>query len=205
MSIMLIAVTSFMIALSGALVPGPLFTITVSETMKRGFRAGPLIIIGHGLLELLIVLLIVFGVTPLLTADRTKTVITMAGGVVLIIMGLMLIKDAGKLNLDLSLRKPASGIHPVFAGIIGSLSNPYWFIWWITIGLGYLISSLAFGAGGVVAFFLGHISADLLWYSIISFAVSKGRRMMGDRGYRSLLYACGIFLIFFGCWFLSGV
>lgn len=205
MNIVFVALTSFMLALSGALVPGPLFTITVGESLKRGFVAGPLIILGHGLLEVLIIFLLVFEVTPYLSGENTKLVISLAGGVILIIMGLALIKDAAKSGLDFSSGKKNTGLYPVLSGIIGSISNPYWAIWWVTIGLGYLVSSLKFGVPGVIAFFAGHISADLAWYSIVSFAVSKGRNVIGRKGYQYLLYLCGTFLVVFGGWFISGV
>ena len=205
MNIVLIFFSSFIIALSGALVPGPLFTITVSESLRRGFKTGPLIIFGHGLLEITIVILLFFGISPFLLEERTRQFISVAGGIILMIMGVMLFRDAGKTRLDLSPGERQTGLHPFVSGILGSLSNPYWIIWWVTIGLGYLVSSLRYGIPGVIAFFSGHISADLLWYSMISYAVSRGQKIMGERGYRYLLSACGIFLIFFGGWFLAGV
>jgi threonine/homoserine/homoserine lactone efflux protein len=205
MNIVLIAFSSFMLALSGALVPGPLFTITVSESFKRGSSAGPLIILGHGILELVFVLLITFQVAPFLSTERAGFVIGLGGGVILVFMGIMLLKDAGRARLDMTAGGKQTGMHPVVSGFIGSLSNPYWVIWWLTIGLGYLMSSMKSGVIGIFAFFSGHIAADLVWYSLISYAVSKGRRMIGDRGYRFMLYACGIFLVFFGGWFIAGV
>ena len=203
MNIALIALSSFLVAFSGALVPGPLFTITVGESVKRGFIAGPLIILGHGILELSLVLLLVLGVTPFLAAEGVKTAIAVVGGVILIIMGVMMIKDAARATLDVTTGGGGRGLHPVISGIVGSLSNPYWLIWWATAGLGYLISSLKYGIAGVTAFFVGHIAADLSCYSLLSFAVSRGRKMMGDRGYRFMLYGCGLFLIVFGGWFIS--
>jgi threonine/homoserine/homoserine lactone efflux protein len=102
MNVALIALSSFFVAFSGALVPGPLFTITVGESVKRGFIAGPLIILGHGILELSLVLLLVLGVTPFLAAEGVKTTIAVAGGVILIIMGVM-IKDAARARLDMTM------------------------------------------------------------------------------------------------------
>jgi threonine/homoserine/homoserine lactone efflux protein len=116
-------------------------------------------------------------------------------------MGYRLMRDARGARLFLTGGEEKKGVHPVFTGIIGSVSNPYWSIWWVTIGLGYLVSSLKFGFLGVIVFFVGHIMADFAWYSLISFAVAKGKKIMGDRGYKFLLYACGVFLIFFGIWF----
>jgi threonine/homoserine/homoserine lactone efflux protein len=201
----LIAFSSFVIALSGALVPGPLFSITVAESAKRGAIAGPLIIIGHGILELSLVVLIILGIAPFLTAPSTKAVIGVIGGMVLIFLGYRLIRDARTARFSTDSEMKQKGIHPVWSGIIGSVSNPYWIIWWVTIGIGYLVSSLAFGMLGVAVFFAGHIAADLGWYSLISFAVAKGRRVIGDRGYRILLSLCGAFLVVFGLWFLKGI
>lgn len=204
MSILLIAVTSFVVALSGALVPGPLFTITVGESVKRGSSAGPLIIFGHGLLEAIVVLLIVFGLMPAVSAEGTKLVIGLTGGIILILMGLMLLRDGRRARLDVKAEGRRAGMNPVVAGIVGSLSNPYWVIWWLTIGLGYLVSALKYGSLGVIAFFAGHIAADLGWYSLLSLAVAKGRAVMSDKVYRIMLFACGLFLICFGSWFLLG-
>jgi threonine/homoserine/homoserine lactone efflux protein len=205
MSLFMIAFSSFVIALSGALVPGPLFSITVAESARRGAIAGPLIIIGHGILELALVVLIILGITPFLASPSTKMIISIVGGLVLIIMGYGLIRDARGAKLLITEGEGHKGIHPVLSGVIGSISNPYWSIWWVTIGMGYLVSSLKFGWLGVAVFFIGHIMADLGWYSLISLAIAKGKKGIGDRGYRFLLYCCGTFLIFFGLWFLKGV
>lgn len=219
MNIVLIAISSFMLALSGALIPGPLFTITISESARRGFIAGPLLILGHGLLELSLVLLILLGITPYLIADKTKAAISLTGGIILLVMGGLMLKDAGKGRLIIktgasegrhdsaeSLFRPvflpSDSLRLIIIGILGSISNPYWIIWWVTVGLGYLMSAMTFGMAGVIAFFIGHILADLSWYSVISLTVSRGQALIGEPGYRFMLYACGIFLIFFGIWFI---
>jgi len=119
-NIVLIFFSSFIIALSGALVPGPLFTITVSESLRRGFKTGPLIIFGHGLLEITIVILLFFGITPFLLEEKTRQFISVAGGIILMIMGVMLFRDAGKTRLDLSPGERQTGLHPVVSGILGS-------------------------------------------------------------------------------------
>ena len=205
MNLFLIGFSSFVIALSGALVPGPLFSITVAESARRGAWAGPLIIIGHGILELTLIVLLILGMTPFLSSPSARAVISFTGGVVLLLMGYRLVRDARGARLLISGGAKQRGIHPVFSGIIGSISNPYWTIWWVTIGMGYLMSSLRFGLPGVAVFFTGHISADLAWYSLISLAIAKGKEAMGDRGYRALLCSCGVFLLFFGAWFLKGI
>ena len=93
-------------------------------------------------------------------------------------------------------------MHPVASGIVVSLANPYWTIWWATIGLGYLVIGLRFGLVGVAVFFAGHILADLAWYTLVSVGIASGRGILPDRVYRGMLALCGVVLIGFGAWFL---
>ena len=64
LSLIAIFTSSFIIALSGALMPGPLLTFTVSESPQRGAITGPLVILGHGILELALVLALLSGMAP---------------------------------------------------------------------------------------------------------------------------------------------
>jgi threonine/homoserine/homoserine lactone efflux protein len=91
-------------------------------------------------------------------------------------------------------------------GILTSLSNPYWFLWWATIGMAYMTIALKRGWTGVVLFYLGHILADLAWYSLVSGLVASGRRFLGERSYAWLLRACALMLVGFGAYFfLMGI
>ncbi len=195
---------SFALALSGALMPGPLLTLTVSESARIGSRAGPLLITGHAVLELLLVIAIVQGLGPFLKSPPVMGIIALFGGGMLLWMGVDMIRNSSGLSLSGQERgnKGKRALHPVFVGILASLSNPYWTLWWATIGLGYLVAAMKYGAKGIVVFFLGHIAADYAWYALISLGISRGRRFIKDRSYRIMIRFCGIFLIGLGAWFL---
>lgn len=200
-----IFVSSFIIALSGALMPGPLLTMTVSESSRRGAGAGPLMILGHGILELTLVLALLAGLAPFLNRDGVFVVIALAGSAILFWMAVSMFRSVPGLSLSLDGRNGGRQ-NLVLAGILFSLANPYWLIWWATIGLGYILHSVQFGAPGVAAFFTGHILADLGWYALISFGVAKGRNYFSDRVYRGLIMGCAGFLVVFSCYFLySGI
>jgi threonine/homoserine/homoserine lactone efflux protein len=94
MSIILIGLTSFFVALSGALVPGPLFTITVAESARKGFISGPLIILGHGILELSLIMLLILGLAPFFSDPAVIIVISVLGGLMLVYMGYRMIREA---------------------------------------------------------------------------------------------------------------
>lgn len=193
--------SSFMIALSGALMPGPFLTVTISESSRRGASAGPLMILGHGLLELVLVAALLSGMAPFLARDGVFVVIALSGGGILLWMAIAMLRSLPTLRLDLDMQTEKSK-NLVLAGIMFSLANPYWTIWWASIGLGYIIHSFKFGLAGVAAFFTGHILADLLWYSLISFAIARGKRFFSDCFYRGLIGTCASLLLVFACYFL---
>lgn len=195
---------SFTLALSGALMPGPLFTITISESAKLGFKAGPLLIIGHALLELLLVVAVIQGLGAYLKLPSVIGFIALFGGLLLVYLGTDMMRSAGKRSLknESPVVESRYGRHPIVLGVLGSLSNPYWTIWWATIGLGYLVTAMKFGYVGVAAFFVGHIAADFAWYSLVSLGISRGKTFLKDTGYQHLIRVCGVFLFCFGGWFL---
>ena len=193
--------SSFIIALSGALMPGPLLTVTVSESSRRGAMAGPLLILGHGILELALVVALLAGFAPFLVRDDVFIVIALVGGGILMWMAVAMFKSLSSLSLSFDTTSNRKSRNLVIAGILFSLANPYWTIWWASIGLGYIMHSVKYGVLGVASFFLGHILADLAWYAFISFGVAKGRRFFSDTVYRRLIGGCAAFLVVFSCYF----
>ena len=153
-----IFVSSFVIALSGALMPGPLLTATISESSQRGFAAGPLMIAGHALLELFLVIILLLGLAPFFQLPVVFVVCALAGSAILFWMAFGMLRNVPKLSLS-SAAGQGRLSHPVLSGIIMSVSNPYWIIWWATIGIGYILYSWQFGVWGVIFFFTGHILA----------------------------------------------
>jgi threonine/homoserine/homoserine lactone efflux protein len=172
----------------------------VGEAARRGFWAGPLIILGHALLELALVLLLLVGLGAWLHRPLVLGAVGIVGAGLLGWMGFMLLKASRHSKLEFNPRTH-SGLNPVLAGVLMSAANPYWLIWWLTIGLGYVLFSSKYGLLGVGLFFLGHILADFAWYSLVSGAVAQGRRFLSDHLYRYFLAACGCFLFAFGGYF----
>ena len=93
---------------------------------------------------------------------------------------------------------------PLVLGGVTSASNPYWYLWWATVGAAYIARARASGLGSVgsVAFFGGHILSDLVWYSLVGLMVTMGKKFLSDRVYKALLVLCGIFLVGMGISFL---
>ena len=196
---------SFAIGLSGAMMPGPLLTATVGETARRGPATGPLVILGHGILEAGVVAAMLLGLGPFLERGEVFAVVALGGAAVLAWMALGMFRSLPALTLDLSGAGSDRG-NRVATGVLLSAANPYWVLWWATVGLGLIAASKAIGPWGVAAFFVGHISADLAWYGLVTVAVWKSRRLLSDRAYRVLIGLCAVLLVGFAAWFaVSGV
>lgn len=197
MDVVIIGATSFLVGLSGALMPGPMLTVAIAESARRGFLAGPLLVVGHGVVELLLCIALVFGVGNILRLSWVGGVIGVVGGLVLLWMAYGILRGVWlrQVSLGSVSESQASKIGPMVAGGLVSVSNPYWIIWWATVGVSYVAWAAAAGGVGLVTFFGGHILADLSWFSLLALLVSSGRRILNDRVYRGVLAACGVFLV----------
>jgi threonine/homoserine/homoserine lactone efflux protein len=195
-----IFVSSFIIAFSGAMMPGPLLTATISESSQRGFIAGPLLIVGHGILEIMLLAALVLGLAPFLQRNDVFAAVAVAGGVILLWLAFGMFRTLPTLTMSLNPGSTRGG-SLVMNGAILSIANPYWIVWWATIGFGYVIYSWSFGIAGLIFFFTGHILADFVWYAAVSAAVGKGRHLFTDGFYRWVIGTCAVVLILFACYF----
>jgi threonine/homoserine/homoserine lactone efflux protein len=200
--LVLIFVSSFFVGLSGALMPGPVLTVTIAEATRRGFWAGPLIVAGHGIIEFTLFVALVLGLGGLLKHELAFAVIGIGGAAVLIWMGIGMVRGIKEATLQLEL-KQGERSRPVLAGLLTSVSNPYFIIWWATIGLSYIALSQRHGIMGLGSFYSGHIMADVVWYCAVAAAVTAGKKIMNDRTYRWIIALCGVFLVCLGLYFGS--
>jgi len=203
-SLAVIFSTSFVVALSGALMPGPVLALTISGVAQRGFWAAPLIIAGHALLELALVIALVFGLSRFIDSDFIASIIGIVGGSVLVGIGAVTMIKGRKSVSPLS-NPPSYATRDhmlVVSGVITSVSNSYWFLWWATIGITYLLWSLKLGAAGVATFFTGHTLGDFGWYAVVGLVVTTGRRFISDAVYRWMLIICGVALVGLGIYFI---
>ena len=207
MELLLLTTSWWLIGFTGAMMPGPVTTLIVTETARRGFIAGPLITLGHSLLELAMVVALVFGLGDLLKQNAVAGTIGLLGGLFLLWMGFGIVKSAwqGKVSFDTTQRDDATRAtgNPIIGGVLTSIANPYWILWWATVGAASLITFRAFGVAGIIAFYVGHSLADWVWSNAVAFVVATGQRGMTDRVYRGILIVCGAFLIALSFYFVS--
>jgi threonine/homoserine/homoserine lactone efflux protein len=197
--------TSFLIGFSGALVPGPVLTVTIKEAGRRGARAGPLVTLGHGIAEIGITVALILGVSAFLTDPRVKTVVAIVGGLFLIAMGINMlyrVRSLGEVIAEETGKEISSDRTPILLGMSATLSNPYWFGWWGSIGATMLVASSSLGHMGIVAFVTGHVLSDFVWYTIVSCLVSLGLSYSRGLWYKITFGVCGGFLVVVGILFI---
>ncbi len=210
MSLPLLFSTAFVVGLSGAMMPGPVTAVTIDHALKRGVGAAPLIAFGHGITEVVIVVLLVVGLGRMLEFPAVAGVIGIGGGAVLAWMGWGVIRSARSGEVSLSAEQQDGGGHggvgPVGAGVLSTLANPYWFLWWVTVGAGYVALAQQHGLRGVLLFFGGHILSDLSWLLVLAAAMVGGKRWISDRIYAAVVAILGGFLIVLaGYFFWTGL
>ena len=202
MALVTLFTTSFMVALSGAMMPGTLLTVTISESSRRGAMAGPLLIAGHGMLEIGLLAALLFGLAPLFNQEWFFILVAFVGGAILLYMAFGMFRALPSLSLALDTDGTKQRGNLVLTGVVMSAVNPYWIIWWATIGITYITQARQLGAAGLLAFFSGHILADLAWYSVVSTAIGKGRALFSDRIYQGLIGVCATFLTAMACFLI---
>jgi len=185
------------ISLSGVMMPGPVFTVTVAKGYKNKI-AGVLIALGHGVVEFPLIFLIYFGFTWFFASSIVQKIIGFVGGLILIYMGVQTFRIRGKASEEHEGFRYGSFI----AGILTTSANPYFFLWWATIGAALVMNASAFGFLGFVTFAITHWSCDILWDTFVSLTVFKSRRFWTGMVHNIVFGFCFIVLVGFGVWFI---
>ncbi len=201
-----IFIGAFFIGFSGAMMPGPLLGITIDGSIKKGWIAGPLIVLGHGVLELILIIIMTYGLKDFFSNLTVSGLIGLIGGAFLAWMGYGMIKVG--INKSVSLENQDAGNtigikNLTLTGALVSATNPYFILWWASTGMESIRQSFTLGLVGVLFFFMGHILSDFIWYSAVSTAFSKGKKLISDNVYRWIILSLGIFIIAFSIYFMG--
>ena len=181
-----------LISLSGVMAPGPMTAVTLSKGTNSP-RAGLAIALGHGLFEGPLMGALVLGFGHLQHLEYLRPLVGLVGGAVLLLMGLGLVR-----GLRPEIQATAGRGSPLWSGFILSAANPYFLIWWLTVGAALLLRAEQFGATGLLAFGVAHWLCDLVWYGLLAGLAYRGGRFFGRGFQRVVFLGCGIFLLFLG-------
>lgn len=196
-NLLLFLLSTVLISLSGVMSPGPM-TAAVIQLGTNEKYSGIFLSLGHGLVEVPLIISIFLGASNILQLESIRIFIGITGGILLFIIGLSLIRFKKRENKILN----KNNFSPFYSGVILSAGNPYFILWWTTVGTGLIINANKFGYVGLFLFIVFHWVCDLIWYSILSMASYKGARIFGESLYNKVSIICGIFMFFFSGMFI---
>ena len=202
MDILNFAATVILLSTSGALAPGPLFFVTITHGTKTGAKSGLLFSIAHSLIEFTLVILLAIGLLSVANQPAVKLIVGGAGGIALIVFGSMQIRsslhEANEANETKKTTK-----HLLLLGLALTGLNPYFIIWWLTIGANLILLSLEFAElWGVLFMYICHVWVDFAWLTLVAGFAKKAAKILRKKWYRALIAIFGAILIYFGLSFL---
>ena len=205
MDILSFVTTVVLITASGALAPGPLFFETITQGSKTGARSGLIFSIAHTVVEFSLIMLFALGLITVAGEPSVKFLIGILGGIVLILFGVFQVYKTFVSSFDEQKQKVPSHRHLFFIGIVFTGLNPYFIIWWLTVGAQLIIISIEFAALlGVVFMYICHVWMDYVWLTTIAYFAKRGTNILGLKWYKPLMVTFGIILIYFGIIFILG-
>ncbi|MDC0638881.1 LysE family translocator [Nitrosopumilus sp.] len=197
------AIIVIIISASGVMSPGPLFAANITYGLKQGTKAGIKIAIGHSLVELPLVILLGIGILSLEIFPEFKTIISILGAITLFVFAFIQIKSTLKKN-EKSETKLKQG--PIITGVLLTALNPFFIIWWLTIGLKLISDAMAIWAFvGILIVFVLHVWMDFVWLGSTAFLISKSKKIISNTNYKIIMLALSAVLIYFGITFLTDV
>lgn len=187
------------ISLSGVMTPGPVFAATIAKGYTDK-KAGVKIALGHGLVEFPLMAVIVLSLGFVFQHEAVKLAIGIVGGALLLYLGANMIRFREEVAEG---RREYIPYGSVTAGALTTSANPYFFLWWATIGAVLIVTAEAFGAVAVVVFAIVHWSCDLAWYSLTAYAVFRTKHLWTPRVQSTVFLLCGALLLVFGVYFIG--
>ena len=196
------SVLVIVISASGVMVPGPLFAANIAHGLKDGAKSGIKMAIGHTIVELPLVILLGIGVFSLELFPEFRTVISILGAITLFVFAAIQIKTIFRNKESTTNLKQG----PLVSGILLSALNPFFIIWWLTIGFKLISDAMLIWAfSGILVLFVLHIWMDFAWLGAISYLVSKSAKILSNKNYKIIMICLSVMLVYFGITFLEDV
>jgi len=201
-NIYLFLASVFVISLSGVLMPGPLFAVTIQKANKRK-SAGALIAVGHAVIEVPLMLVIFFVLSQFKIPSFVQVAVGLVGGSMMVFMGVQTFMKRNKTE-----EAPASSSRDsVLAGIYTTAVNAGFILWWLTIGTTLILNAQLFGLLGFSLFAGVHWLCDLSFYTVIALAIFKSQQLWSQRWNQQVrmgitLFCVAVF-IGFGAYFIG--
>jgi threonine/homoserine/homoserine lactone efflux protein len=187
-----------LISLSGVLMPGPLFAVTLKRAEKSKY-SGLLIALGHGLIEFPLMFLIYFVLSMYEIPAIVQVVVGLVGGGMMVFMGVQMFRSRHK--REEAMVSPMRDT--IAAGAYTTAINAGFILWWLTIGTTLVLNAQIFGLFGFAIFTGVHWFTDFAWYTAAAFVIFKSQRFWNNKVRLAITLFCVSVFVGFGLYFMS--
>ena len=187
-----------LISLTGVLMPGPLFAVTLEKASKSKI-SGALISVGHGIVEFPLMFLIFFVLSQFEIPNLVQVAVGLIGGALMVFMGVQTFRNRRKQETASVNVKRES----VLAGIYTTAANAGFILWWLTIGTTLILNAQLFGLLGFSIFAGVHWLCDFSWYTVAALLIFKSQRFWTQRTRIGITLFCVAVFIGFGAYFMG--
>lgn len=187
------------ISLSGVMSPGPLTAFLITRGRQSPW-AGIRVTLGHALAEVPLIIALYAGLQPFFEIQGIREGVSLLGGGVLLYLGSGVFK-----NFRASAPEGNSVLecNSLTGGILLTLLNPYWILWWLTIGASLISRTIEFGwLAGLAGMIFVHLLADAVWAVFITWSSNQGSRMSSETGWMRIEQGCAWVMLGFGVFFI---
>ena len=205
MTLLDIGLQIILVSVSGVLSPGPLFFANLVLSKNGGFWSGIKIAIGHTIVELPVVIL--YSIPLIIFTSQSVTFsiinfISLIGGISLIAFGILFVVKIiiSKNNKHNYLIDSSRIEKPVIAGMLFTGINPFFFLWWISVGIKLISDSIALLGYpiGIAFLFLVHVWMDYAWLGLTSYFASRGISVLRSQYHKFIILILTIPLFYYG-------
>ncbi len=195
-SLFTFTITGLVLGLNG-LIPGPLFTLIVAETLRHNIREGIKVAISPLFTDLPIVLFSILVLSRLAEQRIIMGIISLAGSAFLIYLACESISYSGAERVA-GAAKPRS----LKKGIITNFLNPAPYMFWFSVGAPTFVRALDKGISSAI-FFISAFYMTLIGSMVMIAEISgRSRHFLKSRYYVRLIRFLGIMLLIFAVIFI---
>ena len=187
---------SILIGFTISAIPGPIFFEIVRRVLTKDFLSGISISIGDFIGNFLILFVIFFGMSTLLTSSMARIILFIIGGLILIWLGISALK-LKKEKVEKSYKNKMNSKNSILVGLSIAISSPIVIAFWVSLTGSYLLQFPTKEIAFLHIFFItfGFVFFHLILASIVHFTKHK----VSSKNIVLLSKIFGIILILYGC------
>ncbi len=201
--------SSFGVGVASSALPGPIMAYLIDRAVEAGFGAALLVFAGVLVVDAFVLAAGILGFAGMLGVPVFTGMTALLGGAFLTWSGASVLRRSKSYSLRGKAVKTEKGsaikrasIHPLLAGVVVTVGNPLYWIWWATVGLGYINWTKGIGDSALISFIAGMMGGVILFHVLIAYVFARGRKFISDKFYRSVVAISGLVLTGFGLFFV---